>query len=130
MSEKLIRDRIPSIPHPQFASMHIRKVQNRMEHILFLQKKEREEYDEFLWAKTQDERSSEAADYLEVLDTLIYLLEQNKSFFLREWVIHKREEFLCRLLEDGLNEDFIIQLQKAKREDKWWFLEGIIWLKD
>lgn len=110
--------------------MQIRKVQNHMEHIFFLQEKEKEEYDEFLLARTQDERSFEAADYLEVLDTLIHLSEQNENFPLREEMIHKREEFLWRLMNDTLNLECIIRFQKEKREDKWWFLDGIIWLKD
>ena len=48
MSEKLIRDLIPSLPNPQFISMQTRRVSNMIEHIFFLQEKEKEEYGEFL----------------------------------------------------------------------------------
>lgn len=102
-----------------------------IEHIFFLQEKEKEEYGEFLWARTYDECSFEAADYLEVLDTLLYFYEQNQDTSSYKLTLKNREDFLERLMTDyEFDIEYIFRLQQQKREKKGWFLEGIIWLKD
>jgi hypothetical protein len=47
MKEKLIRDELHLIPHPEYPNMVLRKVENIMEHIRFLVEKIYEEELEF-----------------------------------------------------------------------------------
>jgi len=68
--EKLIRDKVPDIPHPDYPNMTTRLVRNIYEHIDFLLQKKDEEINEFNNA-TGEKKIKEAADVLEVLDTLI-----------------------------------------------------------
>ncbi len=127
-SEKLIRDLIVENQSPDLPHMIVRKVVDLTEHILFLEHKITEEYDEFLTANTEDEKYSEAGDSFEVLDTLTTLsLELSDQ---EKW-IQEREVFLEKLVSEyDMNLEKVFLFQKEKREKKGGFREGIIWMKD
>ena len=75
--EKLIRDKIHTLPNPQYPNMQIRKVVDIMEHISFLLEKIIEETAEFVQATIESQKIQEAGDLLEVYDTLIILYESS-----------------------------------------------------
>jgi predicted house-cleaning noncanonical NTP pyrophosphatase (MazG superfamily) len=75
--EKLIRDKIHTLPNSQYPNMQIRKVVDTMEHISFLLKKIIEETTEFIQATIESQKIQEAGDLLEVYDTLIMLYESS-----------------------------------------------------
>lgn len=127
--EKLIRDKIHITPHPEYRNMKIRKVQDILEHIHFLLLKIQEEQKEFDTA-SMDTKIEEAGDLLEVYDTLIDIYANIDNQPWREVVIHNRETLLSILELDGFNIDTILQAQIQKREKKWWFKEGIIWIQN
>ena len=82
---------------------------------------ERQEFDEAHW----EDRLEEAADLLEVLDTLIQIAEAwNLNH--REVYIHEREELIVSFQNIWLSVDRIHLIQKEKKMEKWWFLWGIV----
>lgn len=127
-SEKLIRDLIAENQSPDLPRMIVRKMKDRAEHILFLERKITEEYAELESATTEDERYSEAGDCLEVFDTLIALSPELSD---QERWKQERERFLRKLVSEyGLDLEKVYLFQKEKREKKGGFREGIVWRKD
>ncbi len=126
--EKLIRDKISIIPHPEYINMETRKVWNIIEHIHFLLLKIQEEQQEFNDATSID-KTEEAGDMLEIYDTLIDLYESLQKQQERESIIHKREALISIMEYSGFNIVEVILIQSQNRENIWWFKEGTIWLQ-
>jgi predicted house-cleaning noncanonical NTP pyrophosphatase (MazG superfamily) len=127
--EKLIRDKIHTLPNPQYPNMQIRKVVDIMEHISFLLKKIIEETAEFAQATIESQKIQEAGDLLEVYDTLIMLYESSWNSIWRDQIISDRLQFLAHdFVQKHLWE--ISKQQKNKTELKGWFQQGIIWFQD
>jgi hypothetical protein len=75
---------------------------------------------EFSEASTQKQKREEAGDVLEVLDTLIEIWVSKEKY------IKIKQDFLYRCDYQSLDIDTILETQKQKREEKWWFEKGII----
>ena len=119
--EKLIRDKVRDIPHPDYPNMTTRLVRNIYEHIDFLSQKKDEEINEFNNARGE-KKIKEAADVLEVLDTLIQIWMNEEKY------IKIKQDFLYRCEYQCLDIETILETQKQKKEEKWGFEKGIIWI--
>lgn len=99
--------------------MLTRRVRDIAEHIFLLEDKKSEEYREFHNAEKGEEKMEEAADVLEVLDTLIDLYTMDANMLAREGIIHEREVFIERIRDTYiLSIGHILQIQLQKREEK------------
>ncbi len=124
MTEKLIRDTVPDIPHPGYPNMTTRLVRDIHEHVDFLLQKKDEEINEFnnaLW----DKKIQEAADVMEVYDTLIRLSVWDPR---RQIFIEECSRFIENCRKHNLSIIDILQKQIEIREIRWWFEKGIIWI--
>ncbi len=78
----------------------------------FLYKKLDEELSEYKIATTHQEKTEEAGDVLEVLDTLIGLDPKG------ELHIHMKQYFIQQCVNDLLNMSHIESIQRQKRNEK------------
>jgi hypothetical protein len=70
----------------------------------------------------------ETADILEIYDTLIELYKDDDTLNEREWIIHKRESLITTSLDLWIDLVELLRIQWEKRELKWWFRNGVIWI--
>lgn len=99
MKTKLIRDKIPEIVESKWEKI-LTYIANNNEYILKLLEKVVEESKEICNSKNNDELKEEIADLYEVLDSIL----KNKN----------------------INKSDIIEIQKMKRKNRWWFDKKII----
>ncbi|MBX9809197.1 nucleoside triphosphate pyrophosphohydrolase [Candidatus Gracilibacteria bacterium] len=122
--EKLIRDKVPDIPHPDYPNMTTRLVRDIHEHVDFLLQKKDEELREFDNA-VGDNKIGEAADILEVYDTLIKLSAGDPR---RQVFIEECHRFIENCRERNLSLVDILQKQIEKKEERGGFENGTIWI--
>ena len=118
--EKLIRDNIIDIALSKWEKLIYRIVTSTQEKIFFLIEKLDEELMEFSEANSIKEKNEEAWDVLEVLDSLIQIWVSKEKY------IKIKQDFIYRCDYQSLNIETILETQKQKKEEKWWFEKGII----
>lgn len=100
--KKLVRDNIPDMILSRWEKCEY-YIANEVEYIKYLFEKIIEEANEVANTKTDDNLKEEIADLYEVIDSIII----NKNF----------------------SKEKILEIQKQKKEQRWWFVKKIILTK-
>ena len=124
--EKLVRDNIIDIKIQSGETPLWRHIESIEEKIRFLLEKDREETLEYEIAIAFSDRIEEAADRLEVCDTIIDDATVAWYQTLASTYRKEKSDFLVHVKNSGIPLDLVYAKQKDKNLIKWGFKKGII----
>lgn len=124
--EKLVRDNIIDIKIHEWENPVYRTCKSIDEKIRFLLFKSVEEYQEYVQSQTIDAKIEEAADVLEVYDTIISIAKSEWHHVLAQTYQHEKRVFLQDLENLHILYSEILVIQESKRRKKWGFEKGIV----